>query len=518
MASFSVWSRPMKTVARAALKNTPTVSNKRKVALELSQQAQRRLSAGDMDAALVLLDSLKKKDLRPTKNLYETFLRAFYQSKQWNSAFSMLEEMNSYSITPNLSILNVMIERAAKSKELNIGYALLEEIRLFNLQPDQFSFTSLIDAAGKKGDWIMVDKLLSEMKDLNIEPSLVTLNTLIDICSRDATKFDRAEMYFKRITCIGQKPDVISYTGMINATLQVGNAQNALEYFKEMKQLGIWPSNRTLVVILRGMKKLNKPMEAYQLLVSAIESGAKPNLYVYNALISVLGPNRHFTYIQRVLDMVTAQGIAPDVITYNTLLHSYSKASRVEDLFNTYEEMIEKKIEPDAITYSTLISASLKNNLNAKASELFLDMTQRGIVPSEDLTKRIFFYCSHTQNVELATLVINEFKRIGMLNISHVNELMKLYDCDVTNIRSLFDDIESLGLQADAESCRILISALLKNDKPREAFDCYLQLQTKGSTMNPHTSQKLQAALQQNNMKDEYQALRKSLTNQNFKK
>merc|ERR1712137_501243 len=74
-------------------------------------------------------------------------------------------------------------------------------------------------------------------------------------------------------------------------------------------------------------------------------------------------------------------GVRPNVITYSALISACGKGSQTEKALEVFAEMKQSGLKPNVITYSALISACVKGNQTEKALEVFAKMKRSGVKP-----------------------------------------------------------------------------------------------------------------------------------------
>ncbi|CBI36966.3 unnamed protein product, partial [Vitis vinifera] len=111
------------------------------------------------------------------------------------------------------------------------------------------------------------------------------------------------------------------------------------------------------------------------------DSGLKPNLVTYNAVIDACGKGGvDFNRAAEIFDEMNLfsemlyRGIEQDIFTYNTLLDAVCKGGQMDLAFQIMSEMPRKHIMPNVVTYSTVIDGYAKAGRLDEALNLFNEM------------------------------------------------------------------------------------------------------------------------------------------------
>ncbi|KAF9598087.1 hypothetical protein IFM89_024198 [Coptis chinensis] len=105
-------------------------------------------------------------------------------------------------------------------------------------------------------------------------------------------------------------------------------------------------------------------------------SSCQPDLWTYNAMLSVYGCCGKATEPERLFKELGSKGFLPDAVTYNSPLYAFAREGNVgrqgqHDLaFHLYKDMKSGGRNPDAITYNVLIDSLGKAGKITEATDL----------------------------------------------------------------------------------------------------------------------------------------------------
>jgi len=86
----------------------------------------------------------------------------------------------------------------------------------------------------------------------------------------------------------GVRPDVVTYTSLINGLYNFGKWNEAREMLREMLESGILPDVHMLTVLVSALSKKGKTKEAEELFEVMEEIGLDPNIVTYSSLMEGL--------------------------------------------------------------------------------------------------------------------------------------------------------------------------------------------------------------------------------------
>lgn len=238
--------------------------------------------------------------------------------------------------------------------------------------------------------------------------------------------------------------DVVSWTSMLSAYVELGHGEKALQLFNQMQMEGVTPSDITLVCILRACSSTGILRFCRQIHDSLVSCGRTLSPLLANTLIHAFG---------RCGSMVDAQSVfnempQPNVVSWTALIAGYAREGNSQASLQCFEDMQRACSKPNAVTFLSLLAACSHSGLVGKGVEFFESMSKDfGITPG------IEHYCS----------LVDLLGRAG-----HFTSLQNL--------------ILSMPVPPDLSMCLCLMAACRKNGKvalARETFDAAIALQPK---------------------------------------
>eukprot|EP01018_Ginkgo_biloba_P032296 Gb_19282 [translate_table: standard] len=233
--------------------------------------------AGKVQEALNLYERARADGWRPDAITFSTLVYMYGSAGDCDSAFNSFQEMKALGVQPNVVTYNTMLDALAKVGRPSMARAVFNEMMDAGLTPNQVTLTALIRIYGRARWADDALKLWAKMKEEGWGTDLILYNTLLSMCA-DIGRVEEALMLFEEM---GQsqncKPDIWSYTSMIN--LYTSKAQVE---------------------------------EANNMLDKMMEAGFRPNVMICTCLLDCYGKVKRFDDVVRTFNLLLDEGIFPD--------------------------------------------------------------------------------------------------------------------------------------------------------------------------------------------------------------
>ncbi|CAJ1966558.1 unnamed protein product [Cylindrotheca closterium] len=366
---------------------------------------------------------------KPTKISYNNCIKAWARSPNGASnAHQLLQKMQdlggqfspdkiSYStcIDAYCKCTDDLSAAAVKAEQL---LTQMEEKAPMNedIRPDVVAYTSVLYAFAKAGTHTneamqLIDRM---KKHANEQPNTTFLNTLLHLFAK-SHKIEPAETLLRSMKQ-NDMADRISYTAVISANANVGNAKRAKELLSE-----IWsqyessegnarflPTTKTYASVLHAIAKskdrtsidLNEVDNLLdQLRTLHQETGSpelQPNTVLYSLIFLILSNSRDPSAPERAEKLMALmkeeqgggnENVRPDATTYAYLINTYTK-SRVHNSAQMARKLLEEveagfekgydELRPTKLLYSAVLQAHAKSasREGAECAEALLQRTK----------------------------------------------------------------------------------------------------------------------------------------------
>lgn len=139
----------------------------------------------------------------------------------------------------------------------------------------------------------------------------------------------------------GVKPDVVTFSTIMDAWSSAGLMGKCQEIFDDMVKAGIEPDIHVFSILAKGYVRAGEPQKAESILTSMRKYGVHPNVVMFTTVISGWCNAVKMQRAMSIYEKMCEIGINPNLKTYETLLWGYGEAKqpwRAEELLQVMEE------------------------------------------------------------------------------------------------------------------------------------------------------------------------------------
>lgn len=139
----------------------------------------------------------------------------------------------------------------------------------------------------------------------------------------------------------GIKPDVITFSTIMNAWSSAGLMDKCQEIFDDMVKADIEPDVHAFSILAKGYIRAGEPEEAESVLDSMSEFGVHPNVVIFTTIISGWCTAGKMERAAKVYEKMCESGVSPNLTTYETLIWGYGEARqpwKAEEILQVMEE------------------------------------------------------------------------------------------------------------------------------------------------------------------------------------
>lgn len=140
----------------------------------------------------------------------------------------------------------------------------------------------------------------------------------------------------------GVKPDVVTFSTIMNAWSSAGLMDKCQEIFDDMIKASIEPDSHTFSILAKGYVRAGEPEKAEALLKVMASSGVHPNVVMFTTIISGWCSAGQMEYALRVFERMCKMDVSPNLKTFETLIWGYGEAKqpwKAEEFLQIMDEM-----------------------------------------------------------------------------------------------------------------------------------------------------------------------------------
>lgn len=256
------------------------------------------------------------------------------------------EHMKSRGLPGNEVTYNALMATAARSDRPEEAFDMFEELLSGGSMPNCECYTTLISLCGQVGDIERALALHQQMIDIGIEPNVVTFNALLNTCRHgDSTQAANISLeVFETLRNTPQcKPDVISYSTLIDTLGRDGRFGEMRKILDEMIERGVQPNLVTFTSMIAALSRVDDLDGAMRVMLDMESSGITPNMYTFSCLLNGACRLGEVDRAFEILRMMRARKVSPSHTTYGTLLEMVMRLGDEDNLQRLMEEMSRDK-------------------------------------------------------------------------------------------------------------------------------------------------------------------------------
>lgn len=226
---------------------------------------------------------------------------------------------------------------------------LYQLMRKEGVRPDAYTFVSLFKACGMLADLESGRRIHAEALSCRCVFDSFVGNSLVTMYGKCGSLVD-AQHVFDGLPQRG----VVSWTTMLAAYAQQGQAEKALQLFEQMREEGVSPNSWTFASALQACGILaEKEKEVGGLTKNSLR----------------IGKAIHSQAQKKALDK--------DMFVGNTLVSMYGKCGSIVDAQDAFHRLTRR----DVVACTAMITAYVEHNLAGKALQLYKKMCEEGVSP-----------------------------------------------------------------------------------------------------------------------------------------
>ncbi|KAM0943250.1 putative tetratricopeptide-like helical domain superfamily [Dioscorea sansibarensis] len=343
---------------------------------------------------------------------------------------------------PNDFSFNVMI-RAFSTHHHDYPLALhyYHLMLRFGEKPNNFTFPFVLIASANLQALVHGRNAHSSVVKLGLELDSHTTHSLITMYAR-CGEVRTARKVFDEIC----QRDVVSWNSMISGYSKMGFAGEAVGLFREMRDSGFEPDEKTMVSVLAAGGDLGDLRLGEWLEGMVDEIGLELNTFVGSALVDMYGKCGDLASARRVFDAMPEK----EVVVWNAMITGYAQNGLSDEAIKVFHAMQEARVEPDKITMVGVLSAC------AAVGALDLGVWLDKYAFRKDLHK----------NVYVGTALIDMYAKCG--NLDRAVEIF-----DIMPLKNIV-------------CWNAMISALAFHGRGQEAISLFLRMRNQEKEAHPN--------------------------------
>lgn len=199
--------------------------------------------------------------ITPDATSYTNMISCFAKVGNLFDSFRLYEEMKKRSWVPGLKVYNSLIYVLTSQNCLEQALKILAKMKGSGLQPDSATYNSMIHPLCGAKMFEEARNILTVMMEENLGPTMETYHSFLE-----GAGFEGTLEILNRMRKAGLGPTGDSFLIILSRFFKLGQPENALKIWVEMKQYKVEPSHTHQSVLVQGLATcgwLTKAREFY---------------------------------------------------------------------------------------------------------------------------------------------------------------------------------------------------------------------------------------------------------------
>nr|CAD1841848.1 unnamed protein product [Ananas comosus var. bracteatus] len=298
------------------------------------------------DEARRVLDEMMQRGFNPNVITFTNLVNCLCKRGRVTKAFEVFEIMSRIGCEPTIWTYNCLIGGLCYVGRLEEALELLKKIKNSSKKPDIYTFTLVIDGFCKVSRSDEAMDLLKEAERMGIVPTVVTYNALLNGYCKENRPLEALHLLKDMQQAMGCKPDLISYSIVLQGLLRVGEISSAWKTFKKMNEVGFEADKRAMNTLLRGLCKQSMTnnevlKDAKELFKKIQEVSYGPSPYTYCLMIQALAKGGEIDEAVAHLHEMMKEGFS-----FSIVLNEFCRQGKMLDAYSVYAAAIKRGVIP----------------------------------------------------------------------------------------------------------------------------------------------------------------------------
>ncbi|XP_068643154.1 pentatricopeptide repeat-containing protein At5g57250, mitochondrial-like [Aristolochia californica] len=270
------------------------------------------------------------------------------------------------------------------------------------------------------------------------------------------------------------KPNVITYTTLLNALWKEGRIQEAHDLFWHMKREGEAFDTIFFGSWIYGLFRERRLTEAFQKHKLMIECGIKPDAVSYTILIDGFAREGNVEKSIGFLNEMNKNDLKPNVVTYTAIMQRFIRRGKLKDAFSLFRKVEELGIEVDEITYTILIDGFCRNGDLGQVFHLLEEMEEKRISCGMVTYNTVINGLCKLGRTHEADMMSKGITGDNFMYTTLMHGYMK--ERNMTGVLEVKKRLAESGLVMDIPICNVLIKVLFTLGAFEDAFMLFKRL------------------------------------------
>ncbi|KAL5977273.1 hypothetical protein ACLOJK_021619 [Asimina triloba] len=345
----------------------------------------------------------------------------------------------------DLHVGNSLIDMYAKTG--NVDHAEMVFMALPEL--NVVSWNVLIAGYGQQGNGEKAVELLQQMQSYGFLPDNVTFVSMLGACVKSGD-LETAHQMFNKIS----NPSVSSWNAILSGYSQKGCHEDAIELFRKMQNMNVWPDRTTMALILSscaGIGLLECGKQAHSVSIRRV---LHSDVFVASGIVDMYSKCGKIDLAIQVFNRMEER----DVVAWNSMIAGFALHSRNKEAFCFFKQMREEGMHPTQFSYASVVSSCARLSSSSQGKQMHTQIIKDGYVNDIYVGSALIDMYAKSGEVEEAR---SFFDGMPLRNVVSWNEMIHGYAQNGCGDKAveLFEEMLQRGEKPDSVTFIAVLTA-----------------------------------------------------------
>ncbi|KAL2347287.1 hypothetical protein Fmac_001287 [Flemingia macrophylla] len=277
---------------------------------------------------------------------------------------------------PSLTSWNAILSGYNQSGDHWEAVELFRKMQFQCQHPDRTTLAIILSSCAELGLLEAGKEVHAVSQKLGFYDDVYVASSLVNVYSK-CGKMELSKHVFSKLPEL----DIVCWNSMLAGFSTNALEQDALSFFKQMRQLGFRPSEFSFATVVSSCAKLSSLSQGQQFHAQIIKDGFLNDIFVGSSLIEMYCKCGDVHGARCFFDMMPGK----NTVTWNEMIHGYAQNGYGYEALCLYNDMISCGEKPDDISFVAVLTACSHSSLVDEGLEIFNGMLQKvGVVPKLD--------------------------------------------------------------------------------------------------------------------------------------
>jgi len=290
----------------------------------------------------------------------------------------------------------------------------------------------------------------------------------------------------------GLDQSAVAYASIIKSFASVGDETGAEEALRQLKDRNVKP-DVVMYNALLSAYATNGNVEGAEAVLGRMRAGGvgcggaggeaggggggvEPNVVTYSSLMNAYAMRGQTDGAEAVLARMQVQGVQPNLITFNSLATAYARDGNIAGAADVLRRMqTDAHVTPNAVSYNAVLSAHAQSGSWKGAEEVIQHMTASNVQPNASSFNTLIDAYAAKGNVEGAENVLRRMNKLTEVepNVISFSSVINAYSMrgDWRGAENLLRRMQYQGVQPNLVTYNSLVTAYSKDGNHSGAED-----------------------------------------------